>query len=90
MSASGQYGPLLVLEGASGRPSALARYLADIQPAYGLAPQFRPVHGAYNHGWLIGDDNAISAITQAEIDSTLEIAPRKQQPPEETSNPPVE
>ena len=34
-SASGDYGPLLLLESATGSlPSALARYLGDIQPAY--------------------------------------------------------
>jgi len=77
LSASGDYGPLLLLDSASAVPSALASYLADIQPAYASAPQFRPVHGAYNHGWLIGDESAISAVAQAEIDSMLEIAPRK-------------
>ena len=59
-----------------GVPSALAGYLSDIQPAYGTAPQYQPVHGAYNHGWLIGDERAISLRTQAEIDSMLEITPR--------------
>ena len=82
LSASGDYGPLLLLDSPSQVSSALAQYLADIQPAYGSAPQFRPVHGAYNHGWLIGDESAISAVAQAEIDSMLEIAPRKTPAPE--------
>jgi hypothetical protein len=77
LSASGEYGPLLLLEGPSPVPPALANYLSDIQPAYGRAPQYQPVHGAYNHGWLIGDEHAISAVTQAEIDSMLEISPGK-------------
>ena len=38
----------------------LASYLGDIQPAYTSAPQFQPVRGVYNHGWLIGDETAIS------------------------------
>ena len=42
-------------------PTALADYLGNIQPAYTAAPQFRPVRGVYNHGWLIGDESAISA-----------------------------
>ena len=84
LSASGDYGPLLLLDSASQVPPALAQYLADIQPAYGSAPQFRPVHGAYNHGWLIGDESAISAVAQAEIDSMLEITPRKLSPSEST------
>jgi hypothetical protein len=83
LSATGDYGPLLLLASASHVSPALAKYLSDIQPAYS-APQFPPVRGAYNHGWLIGDERAISAVTQAEIDSMLEIIPRTQTS-EETS-----
>ncbi|MGP8121651.1 MAG: hypothetical protein ACLP8B_14185 [Xanthobacteraceae bacterium] len=75
LSATGDYGPLLALASASQVPPALARYLSDIQPAYS-APQFPPVRGAYNHGWLIGGEAAISAVVQAEIDSMLEIRPQ--------------
>jgi hypothetical protein len=85
LSATGQYGPLLLLDSADGVPSSLASYLSDIQPAYGKAPQYQPVHGAYNHGWLIGNESAISPPTQAEIDAMLEIAPAKA-PSEETSS----
>jgi hypothetical protein len=77
LSATGQYGPLLLLEGPNGVPPALATYLSDIQPAYGKAPQYQPVHGAYNHGWLIGGEDAISPATQAELDTMLEIVPAK-------------
>ncbi len=72
LSATGDYGPLLLLASAAQVPPALAEYLSDIQPAYSN-PQFPPVRGAYNHGWLIGDERAISAVIQAEIDSMLEI-----------------
>jgi hypothetical protein len=82
LSATGDYGPLLLLASANAVPPALATYLSDIQPAYSSAPQFQPVRGSYNHGWLIGDEHAISAITQAEIDSVLEI---HEQTPEESS-----
>ncbi len=75
LSATGDYGPLLLLASASQVPPALVSYLSDIQPAYSN-PQFPPVRGAYNHGWLIGDETAISAVTQAEIDSMLEIGPQ--------------
>jgi hypothetical protein len=78
LSATGDYGPLLLLEGAAAIPTSLAAYLGDIQPAYTPAFDFRPVRGVYNHGWLIGDEHAISAVTQAQIDSLLEISPRKQ------------
>ncbi len=78
LSATGDYGPLLLLASATQVPPALARYLSDIQPAYTSAPQFQPVRGVYNHGWLIGDEQAIAAITQAQIDTLLEIGPRPQ------------
>ncbi len=77
LAATGDYGPLLLLESADQIPPELATYLANIQPAYTTAPQFRPVRGVYNHGWLIGDEQAISAVTQAELDARLEISPRK-------------
>ncbi len=66
----------------------MSHYLSDLQPAYSSAPQFQPVHGAYNHGWLIGDEQAISAPAQAEIDSLLEITPT--QTPEATAESPPE
>jgi hypothetical protein len=78
LSATGDYGPLLLLESAAQIPAPLADYLGNIQPAYTTAFNFRPVRGVYNHGWLIGDEHAISAVTQAELDSLLEISPRKQ------------
>jgi hypothetical protein len=82
LSSTGDYAPLLLVEGPGPLPPQLASYLSDIQPAYTSAPQFRPVRGVYNHGWLIGDESAISAVTQAEVDSLLEIRPRKQTPEE--------
>jgi hypothetical protein len=74
LSATGDYAPLLLLEGAGGAVGpALSGYLSDIRPA---APHSQPVKGVYNHGWLIGDESAISASTQAELDGMLEIAPQ--------------
>jgi hypothetical protein len=85
LSATGDYGPLLLLEAPGQIPPELAAYLGDIQPAYAAAPEFQPVRGVYNHGWLIGDERAISLGIQAELDSLLEISPRKQAGAEETS-----
>jgi predicted small lipoprotein YifL len=85
LSATGDYGPLLLLEAPGQIPPQLAAYLGDIQPAYAAAPEFQPVRGVYNHGWLIGDERAISLDTQAELDSLLEISPRKQGGAEEAS-----
>ncbi len=78
LSASSQYGPLLLLESPNRIPEPLGAYLADIQPAYTSAPAYQPVHGVYNHGWLIGDEHMITPVTQAEIDSLLAISPSKQ------------
>jgi hypothetical protein len=69
LSVSGSYGPLLVLAAAGGLDGAVGQYLLDIQPGYTRDP----VRGVYNHGWIVGDDRAISVATQARIDALLEI-----------------
>jgi hypothetical protein len=76
LSAHGDYGPLLLLEHSASVPAPLTRYLSNIEPGYTAA--IPPVREVYNHGWLIGDEDAISALAQAEIDTVLEIAPRQQ------------
>jgi hypothetical protein len=80
LSATGDYGPLLLLDAADRIAPALVRYLSDIQPGYTAARQYQPVRGVYNHGWLIGDEGAITAVVQAELDGMLEIAPRRTSP----------
>jgi putative cell wall-binding protein len=82
LSVSGSYGPLLVLAAPTALDGALGQYLLDIQPGYTRDP----VRGVYNHGWLIGDDRAISVATQARIDSLLEI--KKAQTSQEQSTSP--
>jgi hypothetical protein len=69
LSVSGSYGPLLLLAAPDGLDGAVGQYLLDIQPGYTRDP----VRGVYNHGWIVGDDRAISVATQARIDSLLEI-----------------
>jgi ell wall binding domain 2 (CWB2) len=87
LSAAGDYGPLLLLESPGGVPAALGGYLSDLQPG---SPSSGPVHGVYNHGWLIGDERAISAGTQASLDARLEITPRPAaEPPIASSTPPA-
>jgi hypothetical protein len=71
LSGSGQYGPLLLLSDAASLPEALQDYLLDIQPGYDKDP----VRGVYNHGWLMGDETAISGDVQSRIDALLEIQP---------------
>lgn len=76
LSAAGTYGPLLLVT----RPAALDKpvedYLLDVQPGYDKDP----VRGVYNHGWLMGDESAISVDVQARIDALLEIQPVDRSP----------
>jgi hypothetical protein len=76
LSSSGTYGPLLLVTPGA-LPTSLVQYLLDIQPGY----ERDPVRGVYNHGWLIGDEKAISLQDQARIDSLLEIVPVTASPP---------
>jgi hypothetical protein len=71
LSASGTYGPLLTLDDPAKLPRELQSYLLDVQPGYTRDP----VRGVYNHGWIIGDESAISVPVQSQIDSLLEIVP---------------
>jgi len=71
LSASGTYGPLLLIDDANTLPPAVGSYLLDIQPGYTRDP----ARALYNHGWLIGDESAISLPVQARIDGFLEAAP---------------
>ena len=71
LSGAGSYGPLLLVSEAQALPQALQDYLLDIQPGYDQDP----VRGVYNHGWLMGDEAAISVDVQARIDTLLEIQP---------------
>jgi hypothetical protein len=71
LSASGTYGPLLLVTDAGVLPQPLQDYLLDIQPGYDTDP----VRGVYNHGWIIGDESALAAAVQARIDTLLEIQP---------------
>jgi hypothetical protein len=71
LSGSGQYGPLVLLSEAGALPEPVQDYLLDIQPGYDQDP----VRGVYNHGWLMGDESAISGDVQSRIDALLEIQP---------------
>lgn len=73
LSARGDYAPLLLLESPNRIGSALGGYLSDLKPG---TPSSGPVHTVYNHGWLIGDESAISALTQARLDTALEVSSR--------------
>ena len=70
LAASGTYAPLLLTDSADRMPPALRNFLLDVQPGY----QTDPVRGVYNHAWLMGDESAISAEVQGQIDELTEIA----------------
>ena len=71
LSGAGSYGPLLVTAEDDTLPAPVQNYLLDIQPGY----DDDPVRGVYNHGWLMGDEAAISVDVQSRIDALLEIQP---------------
>jgi hypothetical protein len=71
LSGSGTYGPLVLVTEPNALPAAAQDYLLDIQPGYDADP----VRGVYNHGWIVGDEAAISIDVQSRIDALLEIQP---------------
>jgi hypothetical protein len=71
LSASGDWGPLLVTDDAGQVPPALNGYLLDVKPGYADDP----TRAVYNHVWLIGDQDAISVPFQSRIDDLAEVAP---------------
>jgi hypothetical protein len=70
LSASGDWGPLLVTSDAGKVPPSLASYLLDVKPGY----INDPTRAVYNHVWLMGDQNAISVGFQAQVDDLSELA----------------
>jgi hypothetical protein len=75
LSASGSYGPQLLIDNPSKlSPSVLNYFLDYATPGY---TQEGPTAAVYNHGWMIGDTTAISVPVQAEVDALLEVVPQK-------------
>ena len=74
LSGSGQYGPLLLVNDASSLPQQDANDLLNNASGYN---QEGPTAAVYNHGWIIGDQSAISGPTQAQIDSLLNVLPAR-------------
>jgi hypothetical protein len=74
LSGSGDYGPALLVDNPSTLPKAVLNYFLDYAtPAY---TQEGPTAAVYNHGWMIGDQSAISVGVQAEVDRLLEVVPQ--------------
>ncbi len=72
LSASGQFGPQLLVEDPSKLPASVLNYFLDVSPGYN---QEGPTAAVYSHGWMIGDPSAISLAVQAEVDSLIEAVP---------------
>lgn len=71
LSASGDWGPLLITDDARQVPESLRGYLLDIKPGY----VSDPTRAVYNHVWIIGDQATISVGFQAQVDDLAELAP---------------
>ena len=75
LSGSGDYGPALLINSAATLPPSVLNYFLDYAtPGF---TQEGPTAAVYNHGWLIGDQRAISVPVQAELDRLLEVVPQK-------------
>jgi hypothetical protein len=75
LSASGDYGPQLLVDNPSSLPPSVLNYFLNFAtPGY---TQQGPTAAVYNHGWVIGDTSAISVAVQAQMDSLLEVVPQK-------------
>jgi hypothetical protein len=70
LSASGDWGPLLLTDDPTQVPGALRSYLLDVKPGF----VSDPTRAVYNHVWLIGDQEAISVGFQAQVDELAEVA----------------
>jgi hypothetical protein len=74
LSASGTFGPQLLLTSATQLPPSVLNFFLDYAtPGY---TQEGPTAAVYNHAWMIGDESAISTSVQAEVDRLLEAVPQ--------------
>jgi hypothetical protein len=75
LSSSGDYGPQLVVNDATTLPQPVLNFFLNYAtPGYTAEG---PTAAVYNHGWVIGDQTAISVPVQAEMDNLLEAVPQK-------------
>jgi hypothetical protein len=65
----------LLVDDAGSLPQPVLNYFLNYAtPGY---TQEGPTAAVYNHGWVIGDQSAISVPVQAEVDTLLEAVPQK-------------
>jgi hypothetical protein len=67
----GKHAPLLWTD-KDKLPGTVMAYVMSVQPKYDKSP----TEGPYNHAWLTGSENSLTAAVQGEIDSMLEIVSR--------------
>jgi hypothetical protein len=74
LSGSGDYGPQLLVDNPSTLPHSVLNFFLDYAtPGY---TQEGPTAAVYNHGWVIGDQSAVSVEVQAEMDNLLQAVPQ--------------
>ncbi len=74
LSGSGDYGPALLVDNPSSLPKPVLNFFLDYAtPGY---TEEGPTAAVYNHGWVIGDQSAISVTVQAEMDNLLQAVPQ--------------
>ncbi|MBV9310663.1 MAG: cell wall-binding repeat-containing protein [Solirubrobacterales bacterium] len=75
LAATGSFGPELVIDDGSNMPKSILNFFLDYAtPGY---TQEGPTAAVYNHGWVIGDQSAVSLPVQAQMDSLLEAIPQQ-------------
>lgn len=73
LSASGAYGPELLIDSPSRLSSSIVNFFLNYAvPGY---TQEGPTAAVYDHGWVIGDTSAVSIAVQSELDNVLEVRP---------------
>jgi hypothetical protein len=75
LSSSGSFGPELLITDPNTLPTSVLNYFLNY-----ATPGFTaegPTAAVYNHGWVIGDESAVSVGVQAEMDTLLEAVPQK-------------
>jgi hypothetical protein len=71
LATNGVFAPLLLTDEAANLPKPLADYFLSVQPGY----EDDPGDAVYNRAWILGDEEAISARQQAQIDRITELVP---------------
>jgi hypothetical protein len=69
LSASGTWGPLLLTDAPDRLPAKVRSYFLDVKPGYTTDP----TRAFYNHVWVIGDQDAIDVVQQAEVNELAEL-----------------